>query len=82
MPEISRNAGIDNALKMREMFNSDPNQYKMWASFYCEYPDIIEVRLSAFNSIQTCIQGTAQFDQPQSTYRFNDDGSYSKVTHL
>jgi hypothetical protein len=74
------NAGIDNALKMKEMFNSTPHNYKWWASFYCEYPDIIEIRMSAYT--HTDENGVMQFDQPQSTYRFNHDGTYEKVTHL
>jgi hypothetical protein len=72
------NAGIDNALKMREMFNSNPGNYRMWASFYAD-ANVIEVRLSAYTHTEDKVM---QFAQPQSTYRFNNDGSYNKVTHL
>lgn len=60
------NKGIENALKMREMFEKD--EYS-GASLHLEYPDVIFLYVHPFNGLY--------YERSIRTYQFKPDGSYT-----
>ncbi len=75
MIQISSNsAGIENAIKMSEMFKSYVGAFKYWTRFdigkgYCR----LAVGIIHSNKFE---------EREHATYHFNPDGTYHKEAHL
>jgi hypothetical protein len=71
----SQDAGIDNALKLREIFNKEPI-YRGRAVFQANISDVlydVRVELMPWNGVS--------FDNSIRTYRFSQDGTYTSHVH-
>lgn len=77
---FSVNAGIDNALKMKQMYETTmwkplSNKPKYWARFYCDgYNDVIQLEVGP-------VHHNGFKEAKLATYKFESDGSYTTTHH-
>ena len=72
---MTKDAGLDNALKMREMYNSDPSNTHVRARLDAQSEPFYSV------TVDLCPWNGFYFEYSVATFRFNQDGTYVKYSH-
>ena len=74
--KFSKNAGIDNALKMREMFITTK-----WLNGIPQYWCVLDIANTKIKLVVGIVHDNGFKEREIATYYFNEDGTYYKEIH-